>query len=53
MRLFRVKRYVDGVLYRDLIPCRRDSDGVYGLYDIVQNSFHTSSTELSGGNIED
>jgi hypothetical protein len=53
MHLFHVKRYVDGVLYRDLIPCRRDSDGVYGLYDIVQNSFHTSNTALGGGNIED
>ena len=53
MRLFHCKRYVNGTLYRDLIPCRRDADGVYGLYDIVQNSFHTSDTALGGGNIKD
>lgn len=53
MRLFHCKRYTNGVLQRDLIPCRRNSDGIYGLYDIVQNSFHTSETTLGGGNIED
>lgn len=34
------------------IPCRRDSDSVYGMYDTVSGNFYTSAinTAFSGGN---
>ena len=39
------------VLTRDLVPCQRKSDSVYGLYDVVGGVFYTSitSTPLIGG----
>lgn len=39
MRLYGLKMYTDGVLVRDFIPVRRDSDGEYGLFDNVTETF--------------
>lgn len=39
MRLYYLKMYTDDVLVRDFVPVRRDSDGVYGLYDRVSETF--------------
>ena len=39
MRLYYLKMYTDGVLVRDFVPVRRDSDGAYGLYDRVSETF--------------
>ena len=35
-----------------LVPCKRNSDNVYGLYDLVQRKFYTSATNYAyaGGN---
>ena len=32
----------NGDTVRDLVPCKRDSDSVYGLYDLINNVFYTS-----------
>ena len=38
-------------IVRDLVPCKRDSDSKYGMYDIVGGSFYISPNSylLSGG----
>ena len=33
----------DGILLRDMIPVRRNSDGVLGMYDMVTETFFTNS----------
>lgn len=47
-----IKAVKDGVTVGEFVSCRRDSDGAYGLYDFVTNTFkgnaNTSGT-LSGG----
>ena len=42
----------NGNLVLNYIPCMRNSDSVYGMYDTVKGVFHTSaiSTGFSGGN---
>lgn len=47
MRLYCFRLYDNGTLIRDMVPCRRNSDSVYGLYDIVNNVFYTGT----GGNL--
>lgn len=32
----------DGTLLRDLVPCKRISDGVLGMYDVVSDTFFTN-----------
>ena len=44
-RIYGYKHYRDGALVRDMIPCRREADGVYGLYDLVNGKFYTKSGE--------
>lgn len=39
MRLYYLKMYTDGVLVRDFIPVYRNSDGVFGLWDRVSETF--------------
>ena len=48
----RFQIYDDGVLVRDYVPVKRDSDNRYGLYDLLNNTFNTSATnvEFVGGN---
>lgn len=43
MKLYRFKIYESDVLVHDYIPCRRKSDNVTGLYDIIANTFIQSS----------
>lgn len=47
------KIYEGPTLVRDYVPAQRDIDGVYGLYDLINNTFITTAegtTALSGGN---
>lgn len=39
MRLYYLKMYTDGVLVRDFVPVKRDSDGKIGLWDNVSSTF--------------
>ena len=41
----------DTELLRNFIPCRQESDGVVGLYDLIESKFYhsDSGTELIGG----
>ena len=39
MRLYYLKMYTDGVLVRDFVPAKRDSDSVIGLWDKVTETF--------------
>ena len=38
-KVYWFKVYEEGTLVAHLIPCQRDADGEYGMYDIVQNAF--------------
>lgn len=42
--------YVNGTLVHDLVPCRRNSDNVIGMYDKITNAFRTTSSgTFTGG----
>ena len=41
-RLYYLKMYNGATLIRDFVPCYRKSDGVAGLYDMVNKSFYTN-----------
>ena len=43
MDLYSIKIYNDSVLAFNGIPCKRDSDGVVGLYDTVSDTFKTNA----------
>ena len=42
-KLFNAKITADNTLVRDMIPARRDSDGVLGMYDTVSGQFFTNA----------
>ena len=42
-RVYSAKIYDNGVLVRDYVPVRRNSDGVLGMYDLANNVFYTNS----------
>ena len=42
-KLFSCQIYDNGVLIRDFVPARRNSDNVLGLYDIVNDVFYTNA----------
>lgn len=48
--LYSLKKYENGVLVQDLIPCYNNL-GKFGLYDVIQRTFWTSTnnTSLTGG----
>lgn len=58
-KLYSCQIYENGALVREFIPAKRDSDGVAGLYDLVNKVFYASAsstdfiagpmTELSAG----
>lgn len=52
LKLYKCKIYDNGVLIRDYIPVKRNSDNIAGLYDSVNNVFYnsTTSTEYLAGN---
>ena len=41
-KLFSFKLYDDGILVRDLVPCKRNEDNKVGVYDLVNNTFYYS-----------
>lgn len=49
--IYDFKIYENDNLVRHLIPCKRDSDGIYGFYDVAEDKFRTRSnnTNLSYG----
>lgn len=51
MKLYYCKIWENDVLQRDMIPVKRKSDNIYGLYDLVENKFYKSdgATEFTGG----
>ena len=54
IRCYYFKIWDNGTLIRDLIPAKRISDGVTGLYDIVNDKFYTnagSGTFTAGPNM--
>ena len=49
MRLYSFKITAqDGTVQCDFIPCRRNSDGAIGLYDVVRNLFKQNESTASG-----
>lgn len=40
--IYKVKIYTSGVIKRNLIPCYRISDGVIGMYDLIDNVFYVN-----------
>ena len=46
-KLYSFQLYDNGTLIRDLVPCKRDYDNMYGAYDIVNDQFYYSNT-ISG-----
>ena len=50
-KVFYFKMYDNGTLIRDLVPCTRDSDSKYGMYDLVTNTFYLSpnNVDFTGG----
>jgi hypothetical protein len=42
-RIYSCKIYDNGVLIRDFVPCSRNSDGLYGMYDVVNNQFYSNA----------
>ena len=41
--------YEGGTLVRDFVPARRNSDSVYGLYDVKNNAFYTGKVSALSG----
>jgi hypothetical protein len=55
-KLFKYEISVDGVLTQNLIPCRRKSDDVLGMYDLVNDEFLTNAgtgTFTAGSDVEE
>ncbi len=50
-KFYYCKVKMNDVLVRDLVPCKRDSDDKYGMYDIVNDVFYVSpnNVNFSGG----
>lgn len=50
--IYEIRIISGGNMIRHYIPCYRKSDNVYGLYDLINKTFNTTttSTALSGGN---
>ena len=43
MKLYSLKMWTNGVLVRDFVPAKRNSDAVIGLYDFVSHTFFTNA----------
>ena len=53
-KYYSYKIYSNNVLIRDMIPARRDSDGVLGMYDLATNTFYTNAgtgTFIAGSDV--
>ena len=56
MRIYYFKIYDNDILKKHFIPCKRKSDNIAGLYDLVNKKFHKSFTEndlIAGNQISD
>lgn len=42
-RLYYFKLFDQGTLVRDMVPCKRKSDNVLGMYDLIGNTFYTNN----------
>jgi hypothetical protein len=42
-RLYSAQISINNVIQRNFLPARRISDGVIGLYDIINNQFYTNA----------
>ena len=54
-RVYACKIYNDNSLVRDYVPAKRNSDGAYGLYDLVDGVFYTNKgtgTFIAGAEVE-
>lgn len=52
--IYYTKIWDNNILVRHFIPCYRKSDGVIGMYDLVENKFYTNSgtgTFIKGNDI--
>lgn len=47
IKLYGFKIYEDEVLIKDMVPCYHKDNGIVGLYDIVNNKFYSSNTNVS------
>lgn len=43
LRLYWLKVYQNGAPFYDLVPCQRESDSAYGVYDLVSGQFFTNA----------
>ena len=43
LRLYWLKVYQNGAPFYDLVPCQRESDSAYGVYDFVSGQFFTNA----------
>lgn len=52
-RLYYFKIYVEDELVRYFVPCRQESDGAVGLYDVVSDAFFGSNADnfIAGPNV--
>ena len=50
-RIYSFKIYEDNVIIHNFIPAKRVSDNVQGLYDIVQQKFHTLNHTIEDPNL--
>ena len=46
IKLYSLKIYDNNVLIRNFIPCKRNSDSINGLYDIVNNVIYTNANPI-------
>lgn len=55
LRLYGMKVYQNGALFYDIVPCQRESDSAYGVYDLVSGQFFTNAnaTITAGSFISD
>lgn len=42
LRLYGLKVYQNGAPFYDIVPCQRESDSAYGVYDLVSGQFFTN-----------
>lgn len=56
LKIFGYKKWTNNVLSQNLIPCRRKSDSVLGMYDLISNTFLTNGGTgafTAGADIDD
>ena len=55
-KIYEFQGYVNDILVKNLIPCRRNSDSVLGMYDTISGTFKTNAgtgTFTAGSNVTD